>query len=708
LGQEGLALPARPVLPRASSWPGAGRPAGAMATDVKSDDGVWVTDEGLWDRLQQLRSQLQSDIEQANKGLLEDLKQNMSSDHSTNSQMRRNGIAPVNCDATLGLKRQWGTPAGGAQSDRMSVVMEIPKNPRGLSQRRSLTAQITNSMNHMKSSRSSFRGTGDLATTTEIQVLPSHSQVVPVLPMNDASTDHRWNDSRISCADTSDSKVSFVDEDDILTISARNPVDEQLPSPRLASPQLDSLREGWAEDGTQRSVSTATGSMTTGQSRKKNWGASKTASFLGRLGAVPPDIEAEMQSQQRQAQKPPWLAVMIKVVRSPSFDAFFGMLIVLNSITIGFQTDHMAREVTEVVPTAYMVMDKLFCILFTLELVFRVIALRGEFFNASGYLWGVFDICVIGLQLVEEIILLAAPPSQDSSAGGTNMSFMRVLRILRLIRVLRIIRIIRFMDELRTLVISIMNSMRSLFWTLALLLLGIYVVGIYFTQLSLELQLQSVTDSLVVTYFGALSRSMLTLYGAMSGGIDWDTLVQPLIDDISPVQGVVFALYIAFTVLALTNVVTGVFVEGALKSAKQEEERNMYETLQQMFFLADDKDEGMLTTEQFKSRLESSDMNRYLQSIDINPSEAHLLFELIDSDGSGNVDYAEFVGGCMRIRGAAKAIDVILLLHEVLAVRKTLDSFIEASRISLAAVASAGKTHTVSSTLKTAATKAFT
>jgi len=360
------------------------------------------------------------------------------------------------------------------------------------------------------------------------------------------------------------------------------------------------------------------------------------------------------------------------------FDAFFGALIVLNSVTIGLQTDHMARQVTEVVPTPYKVMDKLFCAFFTVELVLRILAFRSEFFKASGLLWGIFDIVVIGLQLIEELILaIAAASSGDSSSGGPDMSFMRIMRILRLIRVLRIIRIIRFMDELRTLVISIMNSMRSLFWTLALLLLGIYVVAIYFTQLSLDLRLQNSEPSDINVFFEALPRSMLTLFGAMSGGIDWDALCTPLVEDISPVQGLVFALYIAFTVLALTNVVTGVFVEGALKSAKQEEERNMYETLQQMFLFADDGGDGSLSTEEFKSRLMTSDMSKYLESIDINPSEAHLLFELIDSDGSGEVDYAEFVGGCMRIRGAAKAIDVILLLHEVLALRKTLDAYVE-------------------------------
>lgn len=370
-------------------------------------------------------------------------------------------------------------------------------------------------------------------------------------------------------------------------------------------------------------------------------------------------------------------------VDKPFFQAFFAGLIVLNAVTIGLQTDHMAQQITEVVPPIYILLDRIFCLTFTIELSLRFLAYGRRFFSETGLLWGIFDCCVVGLQVSEELLQVIAPlTAGEGSTGAGNMSFMRVMRILRLVRVLRIIRIIRFMDKLRMLVASIMSSMRSLIWTLMLLVLGIYVVGIYFTQLVLDFRFSRSAESIHVVeklapYFGRLSPSMLTLYQAMSGGINWYDLSSPLLE-ISTLQGLVFVLYTAFTVLALTNVVTGVFVEGALKSAKQEEEDVMLDTLRRMFWENEVDGEcsqsRYLGKEEFKQRLDNPALSTYLQSISVDPTEASLLFTLIDNDDSGMIDYEEWLCGCMRIRGAARAIDTILLHHEIVEARRELDT----------------------------------
>lgn len=62
--------------------------------------------------------------------------------------------------------------------------------------------------------------------------------------------------------------------------------------------------------------------------------------------------------------------------------------------------------------------------------------------------------------------------------------------------------------------------------------------------------------------------------------------------------------------------------------------------------------------------------------MNVNPEEAASLFHLLDSDQSGSIDYDEFVGGCMRLRGAAKAIDIIMVLHEARQLAKSVDAHI--------------------------------
>merc|ERR1712232_1087228 len=150
----------------------------------------------------------------------------------------------------------------------------------------------------------------------------------------------------------------------------------------------------------------------------------------------------------------------------------------------------------------------------------------------------------------------------------------------------------------------------------------------------------------------------------MSGGLSWDLMCGPLVEKISPLQGVVFCAYVAFTVLALMNVVTGVFVQGALEAAKKDESEFMWMNLRQMFNDADADDDGKLSSDEFQLALARADMQEYLKTIDVNPDEAETLFKVLDLDGSGNIDYDEFVHGCLRLKGNAKAIDFFTLQHD--------------------------------------------
>jgi len=72
----------------------------------------------------------------------------------------------------------------------------------------------------------------------------------------------------------------------------------------------------------------------------------------------------------------------------------------------------------------------------------------------------------------------------------------------------------------------------------------------------------------------------------MSGGADWDSMAGPLIE-VHPLLGVAFAMFIAFALLALMNVVTGVFVQTALQNAKEQEDRFMEDQIRRLFEIQD-------------------------------------------------------------------------------------------------------------------------
>ena len=51
-------------------------------------------------------------------------------------------------------------------------------------------------------------------------------------------------------------------------------------------------------------------------------------------------------------------------------------------------------------------------------------------------------------------------------------------------------------------------------------------------------------------------------------------------------------------------------------------------------------------------------------SEDLDISDAMGLFSVLDSDGTGAIEHAEFLVGCLRLRGGAKAVDMVRVQME--------------------------------------------
>merc|ERR1711920_1143044 len=115
--------------------------------------------------------------------------------------------------------------------------------------------------------------------------------------------------------------------------------------------------------------------------------------------------------------------------------------------------------------------------------------------------------------------------------------------------------------------------------------------------------------------------------------------------------------------------------------------------LHELFHQFDSENTGRISTEQFKGIFESPHMRKHLQSMNVNPLEAASLFSVLDDDDSGTIDYCEFVGGCMRLRQAAKAIDIIMVMHEAQEVQKVLSEFIERADSNFSKLDKVGEHH---------------
>lgn len=366
------------------------------------------------------------------------------------------------------------------------------------------------------------------------------------------------------------------------------------------------------------------------------------------------------------------------VLNSTKFDNLIGSVILLNAVTIGIGCDHSARNETEEVPPMLEVFEYFFLVVFACELSLRLYVSRAKFFFGacgSTLLWNWFDTLVVAAQLFEEIMKLfttlsspdGGPDDQANVGMGQDLSIMRTMRILRLMRILRVMRVLRLISELRTIVSSIAGSMKSLCWVVMLLALMMYIVGIYFTQSmtayfvekNLANEIYEPRDETLRRYFSSLGRTILSLFQAISGGADWDEMAAPLLD-VGLIHCVLFTSYIAFAILALLNVVTGVFVQTALQSARDEEDNFITDQIMALF----KSGEQTLRWEDVEFALTDSGAAAEWKTIDVSPEEAKHLFELLDLNNEGVIDFEEFLGGCLRIHGPAKAWDLLMVMQE--------------------------------------------
>merc|ERR1712048_608480 len=86
--------------------------------------------------------------------------------------------------------------------------------------------------------------------------------------------------------------------------------------------------------------------------------------------------------------------------------------------------------------------------------------------------------------------------------------------------------------------------------------------------------------------------------------------------------------------------------------------------LKGIFQRADTSGSGEIDWEAFEDRLSTEEMKEYFRIIDVDMSEAQGIFRLLDVDGGGTVSPLEFVSGCMRLRGSAKAVELSLLMYD--------------------------------------------
>eukprot|EP00929_Paragymnodinium_shiwhaense_P022087 TRINITY_DN14217_c0_g1_i4.p1 TRINITY_DN14217_c0_g1~~TRINITY_DN14217_c0_g1_i4.p1 ORF type:complete len:661 (-),score=81.51 TRINITY_DN14217_c0_g1_i4:82-2064(-) len=367
------------------------------------------------------------------------------------------------------------------------------------------------------------------------------------------------------------------------------------------------------------------------------------------------------------------------------FDLFCGVVICLNAIWMAYETEHaLTKPVDEADPAWMPVVTKAFTFFFGLEMIFRMCGGLIRFFcSCSG--WNYFDLVIVAMSVADEFILAS------DSASFSNTRLLRLLRLTRTIKVFRMIRIVQFVGALRTLINSLMGTIRQVIWAFFLIICLMFIFAVIFGQVVSQARLADPEimeeGKALNLYWGSLTRCMITLYMSISGGVSWIEPAQAL-ESLGSSSLLGFMLYVALVEWVVLNVVTGVFCESAAEAARKDvalavqlhrsDRDHFLQRCKAIFRSIDTDGSGRLSPHEMKPYLDSEPAHALFAALELDLGDVYELFELLDEDGSQFIDLEEFMFGCLRLRGVAKAIDIAKVQHETGRIQKTLEALIAA------------------------------
>mmetsp|Transcript_69353 Transcript_69353/g.162351 ORF Transcript_69353/g.162351 Transcript_69353/m.162351 type:complete len:364 (+) Transcript_69353:648-1739(+) len=300
------------------------------------------------------------------------------------------------------------------------------------------------------------------------------------------------------------------------------------------------------------------------------------------------------------------------------------------------------------------------------------------FFCSRPWLWNLLDIFVV-VSSVFELVYSAMAGFQTNPASTTALRLVRIMKIARLVRIVRVASVLRFIRALRILIFSIMQTLKSLLWSLVLLFVIIYAFAVLFTDAAVTYQYMNGENAELSRMFGSLIGSMSTLLRSISGGMNWQGPADAL-GQVGTEWEILFTLYVTFSCFAVLNVMTGVFCHSAITGAAQDEHLMVQSLLQekdqfrqkfeQLFHEVDDDGTGHITLNEFERHFNDASLAALFEALDLPSTDAWSLFQTLDADGDHMIDADEFLDSCIRMRGPPRSVDVCAIKRQANKIRR--------------------------------------
>mmetsp|Transcript_89818 Transcript_89818/g.159757 ORF Transcript_89818/g.159757 Transcript_89818/m.159757 type:complete len:595 (+) Transcript_89818:69-1853(+) len=386
---------------------------------------------------------------------------------------------------------------------------------------------------------------------------------------------------------------------------------------------------------------------------------------------------------------PTWFSKKYKpldtFVKGQLFESLVGVVIALNCGTMGIEINGLVVDQSAALTAVAEVSENLFTVFFVGEFFLRFFFMGWRVYVPTKSPLGVvdalsndMDACLVWITGVGTVWLLPL-----LGIDASNLRLFQVLRAFRLLRLVRIIRTNPAFAEVYMLVRGLIDSTRTLCWTVAIITFITYIFAI-FGVVTVSVDVKDAYDMAALPGSGAdeVEIGTLTMLRNFTDGViawmytfiqiltldSWNAFGRPL-KDYSHWSWVLIYAYICVAVLVFMNLVTAVIVENALAHSKEDEVKLLalkeaetakhWKLFQLIFLMMDTDQSGTLTIDEFHHAFQMEEVATKLKLLSFKEEDCKVLFDLLDS-GDGSLSLEEFFGGCQSMKGSAQAKEVFV------------------------------------------------
>jgi hypothetical protein len=350
-----------------------------------------------------------------------------------------------------------------------------------------------------------------------------------------------------------------------------------------------------------------------------------------------------------------------RIATNPIFENLTLGVISFNALWIAIDTDGNGAATLLDAQPIFQIAEQGFCWYFSFEWYVRFQSFQAKR-NGLKDAWFVFDSALVFMMVFETWLMTVVLLLIGGGGGASPLGNASILRMLRLLRLSRLARMLRSMPELMILIKGMMVASRSVFFTMCLLLILLYLFAIALRQLSENTEAGAL-------FFPGVPDAMYTL---LIEGVFLDNLgtTCKIMAQSSPLFVVVFFVFICMAALMVMNMLIGVLCEvvSAVASTEKEEMSvaHLKWSLEQVMQDLDDSGNGKLSKDEFCSLLQQPKAIQLLDEVGVDPfglfEQADDIFapdddDLFDSlNGSGNtppekeLDFPAFISIVLACR----------------------------------------------------------